>query len=185
MKYLVFLFALCFTVCSFAQESAEKEPIPRLEKREILKSGTSAYFPKIASSDFDSSYDENLSFSPDSAKVYIASCLYGNYDFSVILVQFNGNPVSTPEEKETLLISYMDFLKESFEIIGSAGYGKGHTLTDYPTAIGVIDYWTDGEENIAVKGWIVENQLAIMMLSGVEEYPYFTAQELFLNGIRF
>lgn len=184
MKYLFLSVCFCLTFSVKSQETREYS-IPKMEKNEIMKSGTAAYFPKIAASDFESTYTENLSLSPDSAKVYIASTNFEDFDFTVILVQFNGLTMNTPEEKENLLISYLDYLQQTLEITGAAGYGKGHTSSYNPTALGIIDYWTDGVETIAVKGWIVENQLAVMMLSGKNEYPYFNIQEMFLNGIRF
>ncbi len=184
MKYF-FLNAFIYLTFSVLSQETKEYTVPRMEKKEIMSSGTSAYFPKIQTSDFESTYTENLTLSPDSAKVYIANTNFEDFDFTVILVQFNGLTMNTSEEKEYLLISYLDYLQQSLEITGAAGYGKGHTSSHNPTALGVIDYWTDGEETIAVKGWIVENQLAVMLLSGKVEYPYFNIQEMFLNGIRF
>ena len=79
-----------------------------------------------------------------------------------------------------------DFLKVNFEIIKSVGYGKGHTLASEADAQGVIDYWEDKDHfQWAVKGWIAKDKIAVMLVSGKQEYPNVNTLNLFLDGIRF
>lgn len=162
----------------FAQETKEK--VPRFHKVAVGSSGTYAYVPD------DEEFEVDLSYSPDSSAVYTGEVLCGTYRFAVIVVKLNGTELVNQEEREDMLVSYMDYLQQTFSIVGAAGYGKGHTLEMYPEATGVIDYWEDedGDEWV-VKGWADTHTLAVLMLYGTGTYPYYNAQDMFLNGFRF
>lgn len=162
----------------FAQDGEEK--VPRFHKVKIGTSDTYAYFPN------DEEFTCEVSYSPDSSKVYTGEVLCGNYHFAIIVVKLNGTELVNQEEREDMLMNYMNYLQEAFSIIGAAGYGKGHTMEKYPEATGIIDYWEDEDgDQWAVKGWADTNTLAVLMLYGTGTYPHYTAQELFLDGFRF
>lgn len=155
---------------------------PRFNKTAIRNSGCFAYLPKgITETKFD------LTYSPDSSVVYSAEIESGGFKYGVILVKLNStSESSSKEEKEHLLISYLDFLKVNFEVQKSAGYGKGHTLSSEPEALGVIDYWEDKDGfKWAVKGWASNDKIAVMLVSGKQDYPDVNVLNLFLDGIRF
>lgn len=167
-----------FTSALFAQDS--EEPVPRFHKVAIGTSGTFAYVPN------DEEFSVDLSYSPDSSRVYNGEVLSGNYRFAIIVVKFNGMELVDQQEREDMLVSYMDYLQETFSIVSSAGYGKGHTLDQYPEATGVIDYWEDEDgDEWAVKGWADAHTLAVLMLYGTGTYPHYNVQDMFLNGFRF
>ncbi len=175
MKSIFTLFIFLFLITA-----ANAQTVLRLEKIQIPECGCSVYVPKNSPA-FEMSYSE------DSSKVFTSeSTTDDNYIFGTIVVKFKtplGNDKATNEE---MLIAYMDFLKSSFGITSSAGYGKGHTLEKYPDAIGAIDYWEDADKNqYKVKGWIDGNVLIFKFVMGTEEYHTYNVQEMFLDGVRF
>jgi len=178
MKPLILLTLLILSYAGSAQETEEFHA-PRYAKQAIGESGVWLYLPK--------SEDIGLekSFSDDSSEVYTLDVEESGYHYAGIVVKLNGTTLETYEERESLLINYMDFLTSTFNITEVAGYGKGHTLESNSDAVGVIDYWFDGEDEWAVKGWATKTHLVILMLYGADEYPSITSQELFLNGVRF
>jgi hypothetical protein len=79
-----------------------------------------------------------------------------------------------------------NFLQTAFEVTGSAGAGTGHTMDGMPDVRGVIDYWETAEGlQFSVKGWINKKYLGFMYIAGVEEYPFFNLQQMYLDGFRF
>lgn len=173
---------LSFLVLPFflAAQSDTKIPVPRLSKIPIGQSGCSAYFP-------DGMSEFELSKSEDGSDVYTGEANVDGYYFACITVKF-AEPLTniSAEEQEELLISYMDYLKNNFGIITSAGVGRGHTLESAPDARGVLDYWEDAEKTkFAVKGWVNSNYIGIMILYGPTEYPIFNVQQMYLDGFRF
>ena len=153
---------------------------PRFVKQPIENSGCYAYFPEDVEMAFD------LSYSPDSSKVYTGDFLSGDFHYSIILVQLKDLVMEDAVEKEEMLVSYLDYLQESFSIVGAAGYGKGHTMESNPVAVGMIDYWEDNEgDQWSVKAWADGSTMAIMFIYGATEYPSYGAGQLFLNGFRF
>lgn len=180
MNFKIWICFFC-VVFSFSKLAAqENNKIPRLEKVAISNSGTFAYFPKTETAKtFDISYSE------DSAKIYTGDFIHNDFHFAIIVVKMKEN-MHTKEEKENMMIAYLDYLQLSFEIKKTAGYGKGHTLESSPKAVGIIDYWQDKEEEKwAVKAWADGNILSVMMLYGAKEYPIFNIQQMFLDGFRF
>ncbi|ASS50635.1 MAG: hypothetical protein A3D31_13815 [Candidatus Fluviicola riflensis] len=163
---------------SLAQED-EFTP-PRFVKQPIENTGCYAYFPNDVEMVFD------LSYSPDSSKVYTGDFLSGNFHYSIILVQLKDLVMQTTEEKDDMLVSYLDYLQGTVGIVGSAGYGKGHTMESNPSAVGIIDYWEDDEgDQWSVKAWADGSTMAILFIYGATEYPSYGAGQLFLNGFRF
>jgi hypothetical protein len=180
MKFFIILISLACASIGFAQEETKQE-VPRFTKQAIGNSGCFAYLPKT-----DAVLQVAEDWSQDSSKVYTTEVNQGDFNFALIVVKIVNTQMTSATEKEEMLTMYLDYLRESFAIGASAGYGYGHTMESYPTAVGVIDYWIDTDEiKWAIKAWANENTIAVMMLYGPEDYPYLTAQELFLNGFRF
>jgi hypothetical protein len=159
----------------------QAQTAPRFVKTPIGDSGCSLYLPGKPD-------PVDVSFSPDSSVVYTIETLdstSGKYfHFGTILVNLNGMELAGMEED--MLESYMDYLQQAFEIVESAGYGRGHTLSTHPTAKGVIDYWEDATgDQWAVKGWAAESTLFVMFVYGPENYPNYNVVDMFFNGARF
>ena len=128
-----------------------------------------------------------LSKSEDDAEVYTSDLELDGFRFASVSVKFSeAFTDAEPEDLEDLLISYLDYLKEKFEIEDAAGYGRGHTLESASDAIGVLDYWEDGDGlHYAVKGWINPKYIGIMFIYGEGDYPHFNVQQMYLDGFRF
>lgn len=180
MKFLFIFLSFAFISLGFSQEETKQE-VPRFTKQAIGSSGCFAYLPSTSQA-----LEVLEDWSPDSSKVYTAEVNQGDYNFAIIVVKISNAKMASETEKEEMLTMYLDYLRESFVIGASAGYGFGHRMESQPSAVGVIDYWIDADETKwAVKAWANETTLAVMMLYGPEDYPYYTVQELFLNGFRF
>ncbi len=178
MKFTAVLAIFFFAFIGISQE--DSEPIPRFEKFPVAESGHFIYFPKGTEVVFA------VADSEDGSKVYTTDVPYGNFNFSAIVVDLKDITYDSKEDKEALITSYLDFLKESFSVSASAGIGYGHIMESAPNAVGAIDYWEDADlMQYAVKAWMDEKTLAVILLYGANEYPYFNAQTLFLDGFRF
>lgn len=179
MKTLIFLILPLFLVGTLRAQSADFTP-PRLVKTAIGASGCHAYLPDDAEIAFD------VSYSPDSSVVYTGDFASGDFHYAVIVVKLNNMVLETLEEKQAMLTSYLDFLQSEFSITESAGYGMGHTLTAYPDATGVLDYWEDADlDEWTVKAWADGSTMAVMAVYGATDYPSYSALEVYLNGFRF
>ncbi len=176
MRYLsVFVFLFLSILCN-AQTS------PSLfSKYPIGESTVQIYFP----SQPDEVY---VDYSPDSSMVYTTECTDSStgQDFQFGAIVVNLQDEIEEELQEDLLVSYMDYLKESFNIQSTAGYGKGHTLTTHESAKGIIDLWEDEDlQKWEVTGWIAENTIVVLFEYGPDEYPNKNVIEIFMKGVRF
>ena len=180
MKSFATLLAALILPMLLSAQSEETVKVPRLSKMAIGQSGCAAYFPE-GMPEFE------LSKSEDGADVYTSDMEVDGFRFACITVKFvEPFTDSSPEELEELLIGYLEYLQSQFDIASSAGVGRGHTLESAPDARGVLDYWEDSEETqYAVKGWINQRALGIMLIYGESEYPHFNLQQMYLDGFRF
>ena len=121
---LVFLFILG----SLASDSQT------LKKYPIGKSGCSLYSYCISKFTLD--------YSEDSSRVYTGECTVGGITYGVICIKLLTE-VEDLTDAEDLMITYLDHLKSSFEIIKAAGYGRGHQLKGREDTRGLVDYWQD------------------------------------------
>ena len=176
MKNLIILLCLFFVSNSNAQEEYQA---PRLHKTAIGKSGCYAYMPQ-GEIEFD------LAYSPDSSTVYTGEITEGDFNYGIIVIKMKETVLATTEDRINMVESYLDYLKEQFAITDAAGYGEGHTMENYPDAVGVIDYWIDEDKDTwQIKGWVDSNTIGILMIYGPTEYPNFNVQQMYLDGFRF
>lgn len=126
MKTLFLL--LCFAFFSWGASAQG------LKKYAIANSGCSLY------SYCESKY--KTEFSADSSTLFRGECVNGGVTYGVICVKLL-NPVENLVMAEDLMISYVDYLKQSFDIKQAAGYGKGYVLNGYNETRGILDYWKD------------------------------------------
>jgi hypothetical protein len=126
-----------------------------------------------------------LSMSPDSSAVYTGECKKDSVIYDVICVRMKDR-IDSLGDAETILLQYLDYLKNSFGVSESAGYGKGHHLKGKEkTTRGVLDYWRDKEGmNIKVKGWTDGRYISVHLVISPQAIKEEQA-ELFLNGIEF
>ena len=169
MKKIIFLILLQYSFVNLFSQGLKKYPID--------VSGCSAYF-YCNPGNFD------LSYSPDSSKVYIGECSAEQNSYGVICVKFK-EPVADINSAEKVLEAYLDFLKTNFKITTAAGYGKGHRLRGSEKIHGIIDYWKDEEKNNwKIKGWTNGDFIVIMYAYSKQELPE-TKVNVFLDGIVF
>jgi hypothetical protein len=172
--------AIIFLLISF-HTTLWAQKAPRFTKTPVGDSGASLYL-------LGAPTDQTVSYSPDSSRVYtietVDTTQGADYHFGAIVVSLNN--VDLKDIEETMLVQYMDYLKEMFGVKEAAGYGKGHTLSTHPTAKGVLDYWLDSSgTHWKVKGWAAESTLFVMFIYGPEDYPNVNVAEVFFNGARF
>lgn len=180
MKKSLFLAVMAFLVPFFLHAQVGKQEVPRFEKVDIAETGAAVYMPRGAGA-FE------MSLSEDGSEVYTNEIQHGDFFFSVVAVKFVPEMAdASAEDLEALLISYLEFLRTQLAVGDAAGVGKGHLKEEVPGARGVIDYWLDAEgTRYAVKGWIDQRMIGVMLLYGPDEYPIYNVQDMFLNGFRF
>lgn len=165
-KALLISFLLLITAAGFSQS---------IKKYAVSNSGCSAYFfcePKFESSK-----------SQDSSTVYTAECIKDEVSYGIICVKLL-NPVTDLTQAEDLLISYADFLKSSFDITQSAGYGKGHHLNNNENTRGILDYWQDKDKNNwKIKAWTDGKYIGFMYAYSKKALPE-QKVNVFLDGFR-
>ena len=89
------------------------------------------------------------------------------------------------DQAQESLISYLDYLKTSFKITKSAGYGKGHRLNNNENTRGVIDYWEDSDKNNwKIKGWTNGKYIGVLYGYSPKELPE-SKLNIYLDGFRF
>lgn len=148
-----------------------------LKKYPIGNSGCSVYM-------FCDPGKFSLSYSEDSAKVYTGQCIADKFIYGIICVNLKDT-MADMDDAESLLESYLDFLKPQFKIRDAAGYGKGGRLNSNENTSGIVDYW-DGEDKSkwAIQGWTDGKFIAVLYVKGSEQ-PDYTKQKLFFNGFVF
>lgn len=178
---------LSWLLCSpaQAQEAPPAPPaatpaVPRFSRTAVGTCGCALYAPP------------GLVFDPptksqDGADVWTGEVTTDGWTFGAIVVRFS-EPMKDADGDalEGMLVSYMQFLQGQFDVVGAVGVGRGHTHAENPAARGVIDYWKDKEgQSWAVKGWVDAERLAVLYVRGNGDYPWFSAQQMYLDGFRF
>lgn len=70
---------------------------------------------------------------------------------------------SEKETLESLLVSYMQLLKLSYDVTSGIGYIREQKHPSNPDANGILDFWEDERHaQWAVKGWVDKNALVVM-----------------------
>lgn len=168
MKTFLSIIFILFAGNSFSQT-------PGFTKLEIGTTGCTAYFP--------GEMNFELSYSDDSSEVFTGEISAGTMDFAIICVKFKVAIGDDQAANEELLIAYLDYLKQALGIVSSAGYGKGHTMEDHPSATGIIDYWEDAaQQEFRVKAWVDDRFLAVLYLKGDNNS---SICDVYLNSFRF
>jgi hypothetical protein len=163
---LLFAFSLCF-LFSHAQS---------LKKVPIGNSGCSIY--TFCEFKFDKQYSE------DSSVMYVSECAKDDMSYGVICVKL-AQPADDLDRAEESMTGYLDYLKTSFNILKSAGYGKGHRLANNENTRGVIDYWEDNEKNNwKIKAWTDGKFIGVLYGYSAKELNE-TKLNLFLESFRF
>lgn len=162
--YGLFFFFFFITVASQAQT---------FKKYPIGSSGCSFY--NYCESKF------KLDYSSDSSKVYTGECKVGDVTYGTICVVLL-NPITDLVAAEDLLIAYLDYLKSTFSIKKSTGYGKGHFLNNNENIRGIVDYWEDEmKDKWKIKAWTDGKYIGFMYAYSSKDLPEAKVNP-FLNG---
>ncbi len=130
----------------------------------------------------ESKYD--VDYSEDSSKVYTGECTVSDVTYGVICIKLR-NPVDDLQNAEDLMISYVDYLKVSFDIKSAVGYGKGHRLANNENTRGIIDYWEDKEkDHWKIKSWTDGKYIGFLYAYSKKELPEMKVN-VYLEGFRF
>lgn len=121
--------------------------------------------------------------SADSSRIWSGECVKDELHYGVICVKLL-NPVAELPAAEDLLISYADYLKSSFQITSTMGYGRGHLLQQQENTRGIIDYWNDAEKNNwKIKAWTDGKFIGFLFVYSLKELPE-QKINVFLDGFR-
>lgn len=166
MKKLILPFLVLISFSGLSQS---------LKKYPVSKSGCTFY--NYCEAKFD------LSKSHDSSDIYTGECVVTDITYGIICVNLL-NRVSDLQLAEDLLISYLDYLKQSFGITSSVGYGKGHRLNGNETTRGILDYWQDKtNNNWKIKGWTDGKFIGVLYAYSAKTMPE-QKINVFLDGFR-
>jgi hypothetical protein len=147
-----------------------------IKKIPVDKSGCSVY--TYCELKFETEYSQ------DSSIVYVSECVKDEVNYGVICVKLKNTAASLAAAEETL-VAYLDYLKTSFSITKTAGYGKGHYLANNENTRGVLDYWEDKDKhNWKVKGWTDGNFISVLYGYSAKDLPE-VRLNVFLEGFRF
>jgi len=103
--------------------------------------------------------------------VFTGECVAGDVTYGVICVKLL-NAINDLGAAEELMVSYVDFLKTSFDIKKTAGYGRGHRLNNNENTRGILDYWEDGElDKWKIKAWTDGKYIGFMYAYSRKELP--------------
>lgn len=164
---IFFAFAIVLFSRSIDAQSFRKYP--------VSTSGCSVYNFCEAKYDMD--------FSDDSSQVFTGECVVADVTYGIICVKLR-NAVTDLDAAENLVIDYADYLKASFNITKSMGYGKGHRLNKNEQTRGIMDYWEDKElDNWKIKAWTDGQYIGFMYAYSKKELPE-TKVNLFLDSFR-
>ena len=148
-----------------------------LKKYQIGNSGCSTYF-------FCNPGTFDFAKTPDSSDVYTGDCIgTDSLDYGIICLKLSAGAQTTDlEAAERTLVSYLDYLKTTLNIVSSNGYGKGHRLKNREDTKGVIDYWKDKDgSNWKIKAWTNGKNLGVLYVLSKGELPE-SKVNIFLDG---
>jgi hypothetical protein len=150
-----------------------------LKKYDIGSSGCKVYM-------FCDPGNFEMSYSEDSSKVYTGECKANDsLTYGVICAAFKAE-TGPGINVEDVLVAYLDYLKSVFNISSSVGYGKGHSMKNYPAAKGMIDYWTDKDgDEWKIKGWTDGKFIAVLYVYAKGKLDEIPRLNVFLDSFRF
>lgn len=172
MKKLFFIFLLLAVYEAGSSQSLKKVLIQNTGN----STGCSVY--AFCNLTFENSYSD------DSSMVFTAECNKDSVSFGVICVKLH-EAIENLNDAEELTAKYLDYLKSSFSIQKSAGYGKGNQLRNNANTRGITDYWEDKEKNSwKVKAWTDKKYIAVLYAYSARSLPE-TRIDVFLNSMNF
>lgn len=125
----------------------------------------------------------SVSKSEDGSDVYTGKCTREKLTIGVICVKLKDK-ITNLDDAQSLVIAYLDYLKQQFEVKAAVGYGKGNQLNNNEKTIGVVDFWEDKDGNkIKIRGWTDGAYIGVLYGVSQEELPD-TKLNVFLESFR-
>lgn len=127
-----------------------------------------------------------VSLSEDELEVYSAEVDFGGDRYGLVMVLLEDNFLNSDTGiLQSLLTSYMDLLKLSYDVTSGIGYQTGQKHPQNKKATGILDFWEDETgAQWAVKGWIDNDVLAVLYVHSTTPQDMRVPYE-FLDGFRF
>jgi hypothetical protein len=150
-----------------------------LKKYPIGNTACSAYF-------YCNPGTANVSYSEDSSAVYQLQCDTAQLRYGLVCVALK-EAITELVVAQDLMISYMDYLKTTFNIKQAAGYGKNNSKASDPKLIGVVDFWKDDQQrDWQVRGWTDGHYIAVLYAAGAAATVNENTSKIsvFLNGFQ-
>lgn len=120
----------------------------------------------------------------DGSTVYADDCEKEGVTYGIYCVKLI-KPVTSLDQAEDTVASYLDFVKLDYGIVKSKGYDKGHKLDKDESTRGLYDSWEDVDKHKwKVKAWTNGKFICILYMHSASELPDKKA-EVFLEGVRF
>ena len=120
----------------------------------------------------------------DSSRLYSVECAEDDVTYGLICVTLK-KPFDDLAMAEDMMIAYLDYLKENFTIIRTAGYSRGYRLNQSDSVRGVSDHWEDSEgDKWKIRGWTDGKVISVLYVYAQKPVPDARADAYF-NGFRF
>ncbi len=145
---------ICCFVAVFTSISAQTI---QLKNYSINNTGYSALFPADpGKADFSMNNSE--------LEEYMMEVSSNGKRYGLQLVLLGKNFLNSDKETlESLLVSYMQLLKLSYDVTSGIGYIREQKHPSNSDANGILDFWEDERGGQwAVKGWVDRNALAVL-----------------------
>jgi hypothetical protein len=145
---------VCCFVAAFISVTAQTTPFKNYS---INNTGYGALFPADpGKADFSMNNSE--------LEEYTMEVSSNGKRYGLQLVLLGTNFLNSEKETlESLLVSYMQLLKLSYDVTSSIGYIREQKHPVNTDANGILDFWEDEHgAQWAVKGWVDNNALAVL-----------------------
>jgi hypothetical protein len=167
---------VCCFVAAFTSITAQTTPFKNYP---ISTTGYSVLFPADPGS-------PEVTLNNSELEEYTMEVSSNGKRYGMQLVLLGSNFINSEKETlESLLVSYMQLLKLSYDVTSGIGYIREQKHPSNADANGILDFWEDERgAQWAVKGWVDKTALAVMYVHTPNpdgmEVPY-----EFLDGFTF
>lgn len=167
---------VCCVVAAFTSVTAQTT---HFKNYPIAATGYSALFPADPGK-------AEFSMNNSELEEYTMEVSSNGKRYGLQLVLLEKNFLNSDKETlESLLVSYMQLLKLSYDVTSGIGYIREQKHPSNANANGILDFWEDERKaQWAVKGW-VDNTALVVLYVHTPNPDGMTVPYEFLDGFRF